>query len=216
MTLVYRFSDPDLNLTLELFLHRLSSLLQERLVSVVLYGSVVFDDLAPGYGDLDYLAVLDLDLSDEVCQQLVELRKPLKSGDCGLLAAMLEGAFLPRHMLDPKCTGRALWWGTSGERTWVSNELGWIALHVVRERGILIWGEDVRDEIPPVTRQQLVQQVRGFCRSLEAHGQAGGLHDVDWLLTAARELLLLREGRLSSKSEAADWGDEHVEGEWRR
>ena len=34
-----------------------------RLISVVLYGSILFDDLAPGYGDLDFLAVVDGDLA---------------------------------------------------------------------------------------------------------------------------------------------------------
>jgi hypothetical protein len=119
-------------------------------------------------------------------------------------------------MLDPACTGRAFWWGTRGERPWQANELGWIALHAIRERGILIWGEDIRGEVPRVTRRQLVQQVEEFCCSLEAHGEGGGVYAVDWLLTAARELLLLREGRLASKSEATDWGCEHAEGEWRR
>jgi len=40
------------------------------------------------------------------------------------------------------------------------------------------------------------------------------LHAVDWLLTAARLLLWLREGRLSSKSAAADWGYRHGHGTW--
>ena len=38
---------------------------------------------------------------------------------------------------------------------------------------------------------------------------------MDWLLTAARSLLWLREGSLSSKSEAADWGYAHARGSWR-
>lgn len=41
------------------------------------------------------------------------------------------------------------------------------------------------------------------------------LHSVDWLLTTARMLLWLREGRLSSKSEAAEWGVGHARGAWR-
>jgi hypothetical protein len=62
VSLAHRFPDAQLSRALELFLQHLSGLLQERLISVVLYGSVVFDDLAPGYGDLDFLAVADGDL----------------------------------------------------------------------------------------------------------------------------------------------------------
>ena len=39
---------------------------------------------------------------------------------------------------------------------------------------------------------------------------------MDWLLTAARLIMWLREdGRLSSKSDAADWGYVHATGVWR-
>jgi len=58
MPLQHRFADPQSNLALELFLRMTRDLFEERLVSVVLYGSIVFDDLAPGYGDLDFLAVV--------------------------------------------------------------------------------------------------------------------------------------------------------------
>jgi hypothetical protein len=211
------FADPALNLTLKLFLRMISDFFRSRLVSVVLYGSVVLDDLAPGYGDLDFLAVVDRDLTEESCDQLCELRKPLRSGAYGTLAAMLEGAFLPRRMIDPAHEGRALWWGTSGERMWQRNALGPLVLHVIREAGLTIWGEDVRAEIPIQSREALLEDVRAFCGSARQHGRGGQLHSIDWLLTASRLLLWLREdGRLSSKSEAADWGYRNARGDWRR
>jgi len=90
MLLARKFDDPQLNLTLELFLRIIKDLLRKRLISVVLYGAIVFDDLTPGYGDLDFLAVVDGNLSDETCQQLVEIRKPQRSGDYGTLSKMIE------------------------------------------------------------------------------------------------------------------------------
>ncbi len=209
-------ADSDLKRTLELFLRTIHDYLRTRLVSVVLHGSVAFDDLAPGYGDLDFVAVTTTDLDDETCRDLVELRKPLRSGKHGVLAQMLEGVFLPRKMLDPATVGKAFWWGTSGERAWDKNELGWFVLHVIRERGILVWGEDIRREIPVATREDLLAEVRIACRHANEHARAGDLHSVDWLLTVARLLLWVREGRLSSKSEAADWGYAHARGDWRR
>ena len=213
--LTHRFADLQLNLALESFLNLVAGPFGERLVSMVLYGSIVSDDLAPGYGDLDFLVVVDGDLSDAVCQQLTDLRKPLRDGQYGVIGTMVEGAFLPRRMLNPANRGCACWWGTSGERVWRGNELGWLTLHAIREHGIVIWGQDIRCEIPIVEREQLLDEVRRTCRSMEEYGQGGTLHSVDWLLTAARALLLLREGRLSSKSEAADWACQHAEGDWR-
>jgi len=215
MLLQQTFADPQVNLTLELFLRMLTEFFGGRLVSVMLYGSLVFDDLAPGYGDLDFLAVVELDLGTDECERLVKLRRPLRSGTYGVVATMIEGAFLPRHMLDPANPGTALWWGTSGERTWTRNELGWLVLHTIRERGLVAWGEDVRGCIPRAGRDALLQEVQDACDSARAHGRGGTLHSVDWLLTAARLLLWLREGRLSSKSEAAEWGRIHARGAWR-
>ena len=100
-----KFGSCELRQTLGLFLKNLLKLLGRRLVSVVLYGSVVFDDLAPGYGDLDFLAVVDGDISNSMAKKLVELRRPLRDGTYGVLGRMVEGAFLPRKMLDPSCTG---------------------------------------------------------------------------------------------------------------
>jgi len=215
MLLARKFDDPQLNLTLELFLRIIKDLLRKRLISVVLYGAIVFDDLTPGYGDLDFLAVVDGNLSDETCQQLVEIRKPQRSGDYGTLSKMIEGAFLPRQMLNPANTGKAFWWGTSGERLWESNQLGWLVLHVIRERGIVIWGEDIRYDIPVASHEALIEDVWMTCKSMKEYGQGGSLHSIDWLLTAARLLFWLREEKLSSKSEAADWGFTHANGAWR-
>jgi predicted nucleotidyltransferase len=215
MLLQHRFADPQSNLALELLLRLTRDFFEERLVSVVLYGSIVFDDLAPGYGDLDFVAVVDGDLSDDDCRKLVETRRPLRSGDYGIVCRMLEGAFLPRRMLNPDIAGKALWWGTSGERPWDRNQLGWLVLHVIRERGFVIWGRDVRHEIPEVSRARCIEDPEQGYLATRDRARGGDLHSVDWLLDSARQLLWLREGRLSSKSEAADWGHLHARGAWR-
>jgi hypothetical protein len=215
MLLRHSFDQPEVNLALELFLREIHGFFGDRLISVVLYGSITFDDLAPGYGDLDFLAVIRDEVSDDDCARLREMRSPLRSGDYGVMSQMIEGAFLPRKMLNPEVEGRAFWWGTGSERDWEKNVLGWVVLHVIRERGITVWGEDVRHEIPPVDRKSLIAE---FSRGLlggKPNAKGGGLHSVDWLLSIARTLLWLREGRLSSKSEAAEWGQRNVRGSWR-
>jgi predicted nucleotidyltransferase len=53
-----------LNLTLEVFLRVIDDKLGVNLISVILYGSVLYDDLSPGYGDLDFLEIISEDLSD--------------------------------------------------------------------------------------------------------------------------------------------------------
>jgi hypothetical protein len=211
-----KFTDPQLNRTLELFSEEIEHFYGNHLVAIVLYGSVIFDDLAPGYGDLDFLIVIEGDLLAENCQGLTRLRQPLRRGDGGIYAQMLEGAFLPRQMLDPAVSGNAYWWGTRGERFWRENRLGWISLKLIREMGIMIWGTDIRGEIPEASQECLLEEIKTFCQSLKEHGKGGCLHSVDWLLMAARALLFLKEGQMCSKSDSADWGFSHATGEWRK
>ncbi len=215
MLLAHSHGDPALDQALELFLEIAQDCLGQRLVSVVLYGSIVFDDLAPGYGDLDFLAVVDGDLPLETCDQLLKARAPLRDGRHSVFAAMIEGAFLPRAMLDPDVEGRAVWWGTSSERVWERNELGPMVLHVICERRLVIWGDDIQVDIPPVSHADILEELRQWPISARRYAGSDDVHQVDWLLTAARLLLWLREGRLSSKSEAADWGFHSVGGRWR-
>jgi predicted nucleotidyltransferase len=193
----------------------LRGLLGRRVISFILHGSAVLGDLAPGYSDLDFLAVLADDLSEADRGELQHLRRPFLAGEHDPWGRALEGAFLPRPMLDPAVKGRAYWWGTSGERPWDSNKLGWFTLWVIRERGRVLWGQDVRGDVPAPPEAGLAAQVTEFCASARQHAKGGGAKSVDWLLTAARLLKWVREGVMSSKTDGADWALRHATGRWR-
>lgn len=154
--------------------------LGDTLRSVILYGSVAFGDLAPGYGGLDFVAIVDNDIADDRREALIEARRPLRSGLYGVYARMIEGAFLPRHMTCPQSAGRVVWWGTSGERLWESSWLGWFDCLGIRKRGVVIHGEDLRCEFPTPTREQLAAEAARFVATVRRHGRGGELHSVDW------------------------------------
>ena len=216
MLLTYCFDDPNVNIALELFLRMIRDDLGEWLLSVLLYGSILFDDLSPGYGDLDFLAVVADDLDEPASERLTALRAPLRSGEYGLYCQMIEGAFLPANMLSPDAQGKALWWGTTSERLWHKNQLGPFVLHTIREQGLVIWGEDLRRRIPKIRKHEILQELLLHCTASRAHSKPTSLQCLDFLLTPARELLWLKTGKLSSKSEAADWGYRNAKGEWRK
>ena len=66
-----------------------------------------------------------------------------------------------------------MWWGTSGERLWESNCLGWFDCLGIRERGKVIHGEDLRREFPAPTREQLVAEGTRFVGTARKHGRGG-------------------------------------------
>jgi hypothetical protein len=215
-SLTHKFADPDINAALEALLGIVHDHFQSRLLSVMLQGSIAFDDLCPGYSDFDFVAVINDEVTEADADYLIEIRKPFRAGEHGLYGQILEGPFLPYRMLiDPGANGFALCWGTRGDRRWEQNKLGWMALSVLRERGLVIWGQDLRHEIPVPTEKEMLFELGLGVDSALQHGAGGSLHSADWLLTAARELLWLKERRLSSKSEAADWGCQNARGEWR-
>lgn len=102
----YDFGNPELDLAIGVFLGIIDETLRGTLRSVILYGSVALGDLAPGYGDLDFVAITDNDIADDRREALIEAHRPLRSGPYGVYARMIEGAFLPRHMT---CPGSAEW-----------------------------------------------------------------------------------------------------------
>lgn len=214
MLLAHRFGDPALNSTVEDLLSRLNALFSEHLLSVIVHGSVVFDDFVPGYSDLDFVAIVDHDLSDGACHALVDARKTLRIEARGLLSGALEGAFLPRRMLDPTVKGRGFWWGTTRERPMEVNHLGWFVHEVIRQAGVVAYGQDLRNEFPAPTRDALLAEMRDFLVNARRYYESPRAW-MDGLFTVARMLVWLQEGRLSSKTGAADWAVEGAKGAWK-
>ena len=213
--LAHKFADPEVNLALEVFLRMVHDLFGEDLVSVIVYGSLVVGDLAPGYSDLDFLAVVKDDIPETMYPVMSDLRKPLRSGYYGIIATMIEGEFVPRKSLALPEIGQSYYWGTSSDKPRPGSSVRGLVAEVVHQAGVTIWGEDIRWEIPRPTRKDILQDLRDSVPGIREHGRGGGLHLVDWLLTVARFLILVKEDRLSSKSEAADWGYANARCEWR-
>jgi hypothetical protein len=217
MLLQQSFSKSEINLTLELFLRMLQSILGAELLSVYLYGSIVFDDLAPGYGDFDFLVAVQADLSEEKSGALLEMRKTLRSGQLGVYAPMLEGEFLPIPMLKQRVMGAAVYWGTRSERRIEKNQLGYFDLILLKSKGVLIYGRDLRQEFVDVSSDVLFNSIKQSIETIRkfANRTTESIHSVDWLFLIARFILWLKEGRLDSKSVAARWAYQHCRGEWK-
>ncbi|HEX3046973.1 MAG TPA: aminoglycoside adenylyltransferase domain-containing protein [Bacillota bacterium] len=216
MLLRQSFSKSEINLTLELFLHMLHSILGVELVSVYLYGSIVFDDLAQGYGDFDFLVAVGADLSEENSGALLEMRKTLRNGQLGVYAHMLEGEFLPIPMLKRKVKGAAVYWGTKSEQKIAENQLGSFDLLLLKSKGLLIYGSDLHDKFEEVSQEELfvsINQSIATIRKYAIHTES--IHSVDWLFLISRIILWLKENRLDSKSAAALWAYQYCRGEWK-
>lgn len=215
MLLSAMFGDSEVNLALEIFLRELHSQFGSRLLSVIVYGSLVHGDLAPGYGDLDFVAVVDGDLGPQEKAALKGMRTRLRSGNYGQVASMLEGAFLTRETLNLNTSGSGFWWGTTGERPIDRNPLGWLNSLDLRENGIVVFGADLRSQIPTPSREDIVGEISDTVRMIRREASDAGRYVVDWMLQIARFLVIINECRLTSKTEGALWAEKHAKGSWR-
>jgi hypothetical protein len=212
----HKFDRPGIDPALEAFLRSIRDVFGDSLVSVIVYGSLVSGDLSPGYGDLDFLAVVKEDIPEAMYTVMSDLRRPFKSGTMAIVGTMIEGEFIPRKSLHSPETGQSYYWGTSSDKPRLGSSVRGLVARCVHELGVVIYGEDIRPEIPFPARDKVIQDVRDSVASIREHGKGGRLHSVDWLLMIARFLILVREDRLSSKTEAAEWGAVNANGAWRR
>ena len=64
----------EANLALEVFLRLIRETLGSDLLSVVLCSSIVYEDVAPGYGDLDFLAMTTSEISENLAETAAQER----------------------------------------------------------------------------------------------------------------------------------------------
>lgn len=206
--------DEKINQTLSLFISNIQQILGGNLIGVYLYGSALHNDLCPGYGDLDFLVILRNDLTTIEIEKLINQRMVYRTEYPDLYTHMLEGAFLPLHILQGG-TGQALWWGTKNEKIWKENQLDTFTMYTIKKQGLLLFGDSQNHQIPEITKEEIKQFLIDFVSCMKEHGKGGSLHSIDWLLLTARFICWLSEGVIVSKSQAADWGIKHLQNGWK-
>lgn len=211
---INQFRDRRISYTFSEFIQDLKHILHENIVSVYTYGSVLYDDVCPGYGDLDFLVIVKQNLSSKEMEKLIEQRVSYRNEYISPYFGMLEGAFLPQALLCRE-NGTGLWWGTKSESLWTENRLDRFTMYTLRKQGLLIYGEPPHHLFPDLSREELVSFLHDFMICMRTYGKGGGLHSMDWLLLTAKFICWYEEGEVVSKSQAADWGLQHLKGPWK-
>lgn len=207
------FQDERINQTLSIFLEDIPFILGDKLKGITIYGSALHNDLCPGYGDLDFLAVLSNNLTDNEIEKLNKQRSIYRNNN-DFYTVMLEGAFLPLQLIRGE-EGQALWWGTRDEKVWSNNQLDLFTMYTIKKQGLLVYGELQNDVLPDISDDEIRQFLVDYSICMKEHGKGGRLHSIDWLLLSAKFIGWLKEGTIFSKSEAAEWGQTHLKSNWK-
>jgi predicted nucleotidyltransferase len=212
----------DVRALLALLLTNIQRILGDQLVGLYLYGSLSSGDFDPASSDVDFLAVTQGILADDVFERLRVMHEQVAAS--GLpFADHLEGSYIPREALRRYDPANALHptIGNDWPFQLGFHDANWIIERaIVRERGVVLWGAPPATLIDPVSPQQLRAAT---CQQLADVWQPR-IADDGWprprlypafaVLTMCRALYTIRQGAYCSKPVAAAWAIEEYPG-WR-
>jgi predicted nucleotidyltransferase len=183
--------------------------LNDRLLALYLFGSAATGTFETGLSDVDTVAVLSSDATDEELSELAALHDELVHNmpqwndrvevvylSATALAAFREGS-APAARVSPGEPFHRI----EVDRRWV---VDW---YRVRERGIALHGPPPADLIPRISHSEFVEAVRDEMRRWPQRiaGRPTARMQAYAVLTMCRGLRLCRTGEQVSKAEAARW-----------
>ena len=214
----------DVNALLQLLLERVRAVLGRDLVGMDFYGSLSSGDFDPESSDVDFVVATARTLPAAEAESLARMHAQIHAS--GLpWSRRLEGWYLPPDALrrhDPSDLRHP----TIGmDWDFGVDELGadWtIQRHIVRERGVVVWGPNPKTLIDPAAPVDLRRAVVGTVLDFWAPQVEGP--EPEWLrtreyqafaaLTMCRILYTLERGEVVSKPEAAVWALRALPARW--
>lgn len=214
----------DVNMLLQDFLVRIQVILKEKLVGFYLYGSLSLGDFNTGSSDIDFLIVTTEELSGKVLDELRQMHSSIAMSKKPY-AQRLEGSYISRAAMqryDPD-NARHPSIGADWEFQIGKHGINWILeRHIVRERGVIVWGPSPRTFIDPVSphelRRAVYEQLGDFWQQQLTGPEPEWLRPRNYqafaILTMCRALYTLSRGDIVSKPAAAAWGLQTLDASW--
>ncbi len=209
---------PDVNEILNLLLSRVQEILGDQFIGMYLFGSLANGDFDQ-HSDIDVLVVTDAEISEDGFSALEEMHKQINKIDSPW-AIQLEASYIPKNALrrfDPaNILHPHMDRGDNETLHRMSHANDWIIQrHILRERGIVITGPDLKTLIDPVSPNDLRQAVADVLplwanpilddpSRINQHG-----YQSYCVLSLCRMLYTLKYGEIVSKPFAAEWAKEN-------
>lgn len=216
-------SYPDVNRLLGVLLESIREVLGDHLVGIYLDGSLTSGDFDAA-SDIDFLVVTDAEVTEEIFSALQAMHDRVARTD-PRWGVELEGSYISRSAVrryDPALAMHPnLERGKRDRLKMLHHDEDWIIhYHVVRERGITLFGPDPKTLIDPVSPEELRQAMRGILEKwwgtflvdptqLKRRGYQSYA-----VLTMCRIWYTLTNGEIASKSDAARWAKDLLGERW--
>lgn len=199
--------EPRVRLAINTLTVTLARLLANNKPSIYLYGSITAEDFHPGWSDIDLLVLTDEPIQPEQADTLVTLRQTLMQLDPDTPQYRLfEGGMLDlRSFLGDEAT-TVVYWGTTGQRVKKHHAFSAFDRASLLQNGQLLWGKDVRRHIENPTFAEVHAAMAQHLQVILEHAKGErSIYAYGWLLDIARSMYTLVNGKLTTKTAAAQW-----------
>lgn len=199
--------EPRLRLAINTMAVSIARILRDNAPSIYLYGSVTAEDYQHGWSDVDLLVLTGDPITPEQADALVCLRQHLAALDPDTPHYRLfEGGMLDLGSFLTGEDTRVVYWGTTGQRIKTQHSFSAFDRASLLQTGQLLLGRDVRRHIEMPTYEDIRAGVAAHLHTIREHGAGSrSIYAYGWLLDIARGLHALLNGRLTSKTAAAQW-----------
>ena len=205
--------EPRLRLAINTMAVSIYNILESVQPSIYLYGSVTAEDFRPGWSDIDLLVLTQEPITETQADLLLTLRQQLAQRDPDTpYYRAFEGGMLDLGSFLTNESTRVVYWGTTGERIKERHDFSAFDRASLLQNGQLLLGKDVRRHFEMPEYPEITTAVISHAVSIRQHGKgARSLYAYGWLLDIARCMYTLVNGRLTTKTTAAQWAlDEHL------
>lgn len=176
--------------------------------SVYLYGSCVLNDFRLGWSDIDILVLTQKQITQAQAEILVNLRQTMQAGEPdNPYFGLFEGGMLTLSAFCSKGTDRVVYWGTSGQRVTDAYAFDSFCMAELMEKGRLLYGKDIRGLLKAPDYKELCRDILNHYEVIRRYAGSAGknFRSFGWLFDIARSLYTLQTGKISSKTDAAQW-----------
>ena len=205
--------EPRLRLAINTMAVSIYNILESVQPSIYLYGSVTAEDFRPGWSDIDLLVLTQEPITETQADLLLHLRQTLAQRDPDTpFYRAFEGGMLDLGSFLANEDTRVVYWGTTGERIRERHAFSAFDRASLLSNGQLLLGKDVRRHFEMPEYPEIATAAISHAVTIRQHGKgARSIYAYGWLLDVARCLYTLVNGRLTTKTAAAQWAlDEHL------
>ncbi|MCM1990121.1 GNAT family N-acetyltransferase [Oceanirhabdus seepicola] len=201
--------------SLEEFVDKANVILNNSILSAYCFGSATYEDFHSGYSDLDFFIITESIISEDDFQKFSLWRDGLKKAKHPYFS-VLEGEIISRSAIKNDIESNVIYWGTSKDRLKRKYGTSGFSLRGLINNGYLIYGKDLRNELPYPSNEEMLTQVNSMIETIRKHAQITNedVHSIDWLFLISQSIYWIKTSDIAGKTNAARWIVDSCDYDW--